>query len=154
MDKKILFVFIIVFCLALLLLIVSYAFLSEKQGTKIATVNGFNFTTDSVMEIVKTDKDYNDALSIIKDFAPELVNQIKLGPTEYQKLKPQWEKEGSDMAGISQVIDAINLNDSTYLVSIQNKNDKTKGLLAVIDTNTKKSLAVIATIKIEAGVGI
>lgn len=103
------------------------------------------------MAIVKTDSNYNDFTSLVKNFNPELVNYLKLGPEEYKTLRAQWEKQG--LSDRNKLTDAVKLTDSTYWVELKNKNDKSRGLFAIIDTKEKKSLLIIASISIEAGIG-
>jgi hypothetical protein len=42
---------------------------------------------DEIMEMIKTDKDYNDLSGFIEGFNPEVVSYLKLGPNEYKKIK-------------------------------------------------------------------
>ena len=103
------------------------------------------------MEIIKTDKDYDDLFEFIKDFDPEIIVYTKLGSDEYKKIKAEWLKQGfSDRIG---VIDKINLTNSCYWVELKNKNDQTKGLRIILDVKEKKSLFLVASLSVEAGIG-
>jgi hypothetical protein len=109
-------------------------------------------TAGQIMEIIKTDKDYNDLTSFIKGFDPEVTSYIKLGPDEYQKIKPDWEKQGFGYR--IEIVNKLALTDSTYWAELKNKNDTTKGLLTIIDVKANKSLLLIAALSIKAGVGM
>jgi len=105
-----------------------------------------------IMQIIKTDKDYNDFSDLVKNFNPEIAGYIKLEPEEYAKIKPEWQKQGfGDRVA---AIDKIKLTDSTYWVELKNKNDETKGLRALLDLAEKKSLFLAGSISINASVGL
>jgi uncharacterized protein YxeA len=146
MMKKNLII-IIIAVVALAILAAGYFWLanSVKHGSKT------NLSLAQIMDIVKTDKDYNDFTSLVKNFDPELTGYKKFGPEEYKTLRADWEKQG--LSDRNKLTDAVKLNDYTYWVELVNKNDKSRGLYAVIDTKEKKSLLIIASISIEAGIG-
>jgi len=105
------------------------------------------------MNMIKTDSDY-DGLNktLLKDFNPELFSNTKFGPDEYRLIKKEWAQKGLD-SRIAEV-DKVKLNSSTYWVDVVNKNDANKHLLAVLDVDKQKSLLLIASLYIEAGIGI
>lgn len=105
-----------------------------------------------IMEMIKTDKDYNDLLSFVNGFDPEVVDYVKIGPKEYKKLKTDWQNQG--LAERVKSVDQISLTNFTYWVELKNKNDTTKGLITILDTKEKKSLLLIATLAVEANLGI
>jgi len=105
-----------------------------------------------IMDIIKTDKDYNDLSKFVTGFNPEIINYIRLGPDEYKKIKPDWQEQG--LGDRIKLVDKLNLNDSTYWIELKNKNDETKGLRMILDTKEKKSLLLIAALSIKAGIGI
>jgi len=105
-----------------------------------------------IMEIIKTDKDYNELLTFIGNFDPEIIEYKKLGPDEYKSIKDNWQKE--QLNERIALVDKISLTDSTYWVELKNLNDKTKGLRMVIDTKEKKSFLLIAAMFVSADVGI
>ncbi len=105
-----------------------------------------------IMQMIKTDKDYKDFSDLVKNFNPEIVNYIKLGSAEYEKIRPEWQEEGfGDRVA---AIDKIKLTDSTYWVELKNKNDETKGLRALLDLAGKKSLFLAGSILINASLGL
>jgi len=105
-----------------------------------------------IMEIIKTDKDYNDLSNFIKDFEPEIVSYEKMGPNEYEIIKPEWQEKGFEDRITA--IDKITFTDSTYWIELKNKQDKTKGLRMILDVKEKISLFLVASLSIEAGIGI
>jgi len=109
-------------------------------------------SVSEIMDIIKTDKDYNDLSKFVTGFNPEIINYIKLGPDEYKKVKPDWQEQG--LGDRIKLVDKLNLNDSTYWIELKNKNDETKGLRMILDTKEKKSLLLIAALSIKAGIGI
>lgn len=109
-------------------------------------------SVQEVMDIIKTDKDYNDLSDFLKGFNPQLVTYIKFGPNEYKTIKPEWVKQG--LAGRTDLIDKVTLTDSTYWVKVVDKKTTSKGLQAVIDITSRKSLLLIASMSIEAGIGL
>ena len=104
------------------------------------------------MGIIKTDKDYSGLSNFVMGFDPEIVNYIKLGPDEYKKIKPEWQKQG--FGDRISIVDKINLTNSTYWIELKNKKDHSKGLRMIIDIKTKKSLLLMASLSIGVGVGI
>ena len=104
------------------------------------------------MEIIKTDKDYNELSGFIKGFDPKVITYIKLGPNEYKTLRPIWQNQG--FADRVKIIDKIKLTDSCCWIEIKNKNDETKGLRMILDTKENKSLILIASLLINTGVGM
>jgi len=106
-----------------------------------------------IMEIIKTDKDYNDLADFVKNFDEiEVVDYKKLGLNEYKNIKEMWQAENLDDR--IALVDKINLTDSTYWIEVKNRTDTTKGLRMVLDTKENKSLLLIATMSISAGIGI
>jgi hypothetical protein len=146
MTKKNIIIIVIIIA-ALAVLVAGYFLLPNliKQG------RGATLTLAQIMDIVKVDKDYSDFNGLVKSFSPELVDYEKMSPQEYKILRAKWEKEGLDSR--NKLTDAVKLTDSTYWVELVNKNDKSRGLLAIIDIKEKKSLLIIASISIEAGIG-
>jgi hypothetical protein len=109
-------------------------------------------TPEEIMEVIKTDKDYNDLSGFIKGFDPAIVDYIKLGPDEYKKMKLEWQKQGlGDRIGM---VDKLTLTDSTYWIELKNKKDESKGLRMILDVKEKKSLLLIAALSIKAGIGL
>ena len=105
------------------------------------------------MNMIKTDSDYaNLSKTLLKDFDPELSSSLKFGPDQYQVIKKEWKQKGLE-SRIAEV-DKVKLNSSTYWVDVVNKNDANKHLLAVLDVDKQKSLLLIASLYIEAGIGI
>jgi len=107
---------------------------------------------EEIMDIIKTDKDYNELLSFITGFDPEVVSYIKLDPNGYQIIKTQWQDQG--LGERINMVDKLNLKDSTYWIELKNKADETKGLRMILDTKEKKSLLLIAALSVTAGIGI
>jgi hypothetical protein len=95
---------------------------------------------EQIIEIVKTDKDYDDFLAIVPDFEAELESYTKLSPADYEEVKPEWNKTNSTMYGMSDIIDTLKLTNSTYLVKLKDKNNENKGLIAVVDVEKNRSL--------------
>ena len=109
-------------------------------------------TLKEIMDIIKTDKDYNSLSGFLKDFDPKLATYIRLGPKEYEAIKPVWQKKGFD--GRIDLIDKITLTDSTYWAEIANKNGGDKKLLALLDITSPSPLLLIVSMSVTAGVGI
>ena len=107
---------------------------------------------EEIMEIIKTDKDYNDLSDFIKDFEPGVANYIKLGQNEYRKIRLEWQEQ--DLGDRIGTVDKINLTDFTYWIELKNKKDETKGLRMVLDVKERKSLLLIASLSIKVGVGL
>ena len=107
---------------------------------------------DELMAIIKTDKDYSGLSDFVSGFDPEIVAYTKLSPNEYQKIKTGWQEQG--LADRIRLVDGLTLTDSTYWVELKNINDQTKGLRMIIDTKTKTSLLLMASLLISAGVGM
>jgi len=125
---------------------------SNSQNTDENQNISGGLSPQEIMEIAKTDKDYNDLSEFVKDFDPKIVAYDKFGQTEYNNIKQQWQEQGlNDRIGI---IDKIELTDSTYWIELKNKNNEDKGLRMIFDIKEKKSLLLIATLNVEAGVGI
>jgi len=121
-------------------------FLNEKQVVQ------NQLSPAEIMDIIKTDKDYNDLSKFVTGFNPEIIDYIKLSPNEYKKIRLEWQDQGfGDRIGI---IDKISLTDFTYWIELRNKNDETKGLRIILDTKEKKSLLLIAALSVRAGVGL
>jgi hypothetical protein len=122
----------------------------NQEAQRELTLKGI--TPEEIMEIIKTDKDYNDLSGFIKDFEPEVVSCIKLGADEYKKIKPEWQEQGfEDRIG---AVDGIELTDSTYWIELKNKKDETKGLRMILDIKERKSLLLIASLSINVGIGM
>lgn len=109
-------------------------------------------SSEEIMGMIKTDKDYNDLSKFIKDFDPEVVSYIKLGSDEYKKVKPEWQKQGFEDRITA--VDKINLTDFCYWIELKDKKDETKGLRTILDVKEKKSLLLIASLSIKAGIGL
>lgn len=113
--------------------------------------NPESLTLVQAMEILNGSSSYDEFLSKAKNFEPELSNYFKFGPVEYEKIKPQWKMQGFEDR--FPIIDKINLNNSTYWVELKNKNQG-PDLFAILDLKAKKSLLIIGSITIKAGVGL
>jgi len=157
MKRKILIISALVI-IAIILLSAYFFFTFPKEAEAPNTLSAESqnvkgeMSPAEIMEVIKTDKDYNDLASFISGFDPEIITYTKLGPAEYEKIKPEWQKQG--LADRITAIDKINLTDSTYWIELKSRNDETKGLRTVIDTKTKKSLLLIAALSIKAGIGL
>ena len=154
-NKKIIISIAIV--VAVLLLAVCLFFIFPiKEKTLVGPVaiqnvkNGLD--ASQIMEIIKTDKDYNELSGFIKGFNPEVIKYIKLGPNEYKTLKPIWQNEG--FADRIKIVDKIKLTDFCYWIEIKNKNDETRGLRIILDTKENKSLLLIASLSISTGISM
>jgi hypothetical protein len=154
MQKK-----LIVFLIIIVAVILAAAFLLAGAGKGLLPKNPaggqdtkLELGAQEIMEIMKTDKDYNDYSNLTKDFNPEIAGYMKLGPQEYQKIKPQWQEQG--FGDRISAIDKIKLTDSTYWVELKNRNDETKGLRALVDIKEKKSLFMAASVLVVSGVGM
>lgn len=145
MSKKNLLVFIVVVILVVILLGLYYF-------SDVFNKNQNRLSAGEIMEIIKTDKDYNELSGFIGDFEPEIVDYIKFGPNEYQAIKPKWQEKGlTDRIGL---VDKINLTNSTYWIELKNKKDESKGLRIILNINERKSLLLIAALSVEAGLGL
>lgn len=109
-------------------------------------------SVSEIMQIVKTDAGYNNISKFMDNFDPELISYSKLGAGDYQKIKPEWQKQSLE-SRVS-LVDKVALTNSTFWVEIKNKNDSTKGLLVILDTKEKKSLLLITTLSVKVSAGI
>lgn len=109
-------------------------------------------SSEEVMEIVKSDVNYSDIEKFLENFEPEIFVYNKLGESEYQKIKPEWKKQG--FGDRVDLIDKIDLTDSTYWIELKNKKEETKGLRVVLDIKEKKSLLIIPTLSVKAGMSL
>jgi len=146
MGKNTLRSFIKIIVIATFFLLAGYV-LKEKD------LNSYKqLRLEEILDIIKTDKDYNEAVGFIKGFNPEIVSYLKFGPAEYQKIKKEWQEKG--LKKRIENFDKIGLTGSTYWVEIRDKNDSTKGLIAIIDVKEKKSLLLMLSLSIKANVNI
>ena len=153
--KRRLIVLLIVLVVVCLLGVCSVLIFSrEEKVSSISTdqIIQNKLSSAEIMDIIKTDKDYNDLSKFVTGFNPEIINYIKLGPAEYKKLKLEWQEQG--LGDRVDMVDKLNLNDSTYWIELKNKSEETKGLRMIIDAKEKKSLLLIASLSIKAGIGI
>ena len=127
-------------------------FLTKNYNVNVNETVQEKLSVSEIMDIIKTDKDYNDLSKFVTGFNPEIIDYIKLGPNEYKKIKPDWQKQG--LGDRVKMVDKLNLNDSTYWIELKNKSEETKGLRMILDTKDKKSLILIAALSIKAGIGI
>ena len=109
-------------------------------------------TTGEIMNIIKGDKNYNNLSSFTKNIDPEISNYIKLGPTEYAAIKPEWQKQG--FADRIKIVDGVNLTNSTYWIELKDKKNPNKGLQIIIDVQQKKSLLLMASLTINASLSM
>jgi len=145
MENKNLIIFLII---VILLVICLFIFPGKEENLDIQN----KLSAGEIMEMIKTDKDYDDLSEFIKDFEPEVANYIKLGEDEYRKIRPEWQEQGfGDRIGI---VDKINLTASCYWIELENKKDETKGLRMILDVEEGKSLLLVASLSIKAGVGL
>ena len=129
-----------------------YIFNNFSNTPDINQIAQKDLSVEEIMDIIKTDKDYNDLSKFVTGFNPEIIKYIKLGPTEYKKIKPEWDAQG--FGDRINMVDKLDLNNSTYWIELKNKNDETKGLRTILDAKEKKSLLLIAALSIKAGIGI
>ena len=154
-NKKIIISIAIVVAVLLLAVCLFFIF-PVKEKTLISPVaiqnvqNGLS--ASQIMKVIKTDKDYNELSSFIKGFNPEVISYIKLGPNEYKAIRPIWQNQG--FGDRIKIVDKIKLTDSCCWIEIKNKNDETKGLRMILDTKENKSLLLIASLSITAGVSM
>jgi len=156
MKKKIIVLLIILVVVCLLgvcsVIFQKYIFNNFSNIPNANQIVQKELNAEEIMDIIKTDKDYNDLSKFVTGFNPEIIDYIKLGPDEYKNIKLEWQEQGlGDRVGL---VDKLNLTDSTYWIEVKNKNDETKGLRMIIDAKDKKSLLLIAALSIKAGIGI
>lgn len=145
MENKNLIIFLII---VILLVVCLFIFPGKEENLDIQN----KLSTGEIMEMIKTDKDYDDLSEFIKDFEPEVANYIKLGKDEYRKIRPEWQEQGlGDRIG---TVDKIDLTDFCYWIELENKKDETKGLRMILDVEEGKSLLLVASLSIKAGVGL
>ena len=125
---------------------------SEIFGVNQNTNPNGQLSSAQIMQVIKTDKDYANLSGFIKDFDPVVVNYIKLGPTEYTAIKPEWIKQG--FADRIKIVDNVNLTNSTYWIEVKNKKDPNKGFQTIIDTNQNKSILLMASLVINASLSM
>jgi hypothetical protein len=125
---------------------------TSSQNTTAGQDASLQLSPQEVMEIMKTDKDYNDYSNLTKDFNPEIAGYMKLGPQDYEKIKAEWKEQG--FGDRISAIDKINLTDSTYWVELKNINDEKKGFRVLVDTKEKKSLFTAAFVFVEMGASL
>ena len=152
-KKTIILTLVLVAVLAVLsgITAANYMKSSPSKATDKSSVAALDAKLQAIMDIIKTDKDYPDFLTVDKNFYPVLADYEKLGPAEYKIKRAEWIKQ--NLSSRTDLLDKLQLTDSTYWVELKNKNDENKGLLAVIDTKQNKSLLIIATVYIKANVG-
>lgn len=148
MNKKIIYILLII--TAIIFLAVSFFAYFNYYEKPIKEERRLN--PDEILQIAKADKDYAEVSNFVKDFSPEIVAYEKLGIAEYKKIKTEWEKQG--LGDRIKLVDKLNLTENTYWIELKNKNDKDKGLRLVLDTKEKKSLLLIVSLAVNAGVGI
>ena len=156
-ENKNLAIYLVI--LVVLILVLIYSILACPFKSKILntffcvfTIQQQKLSPSEIMEIIKTDKDYPGLSVFVLGFNPEIVAYTKLGPNEYQKIKSRWQQQGLESR--VKIVDGINLTNSTHWIELKNKNDQTKGLRMIIDTKTKTSLLLMASLSINAGVGM
>jgi len=147
MSKKII---LFIACLIILVAILGSLFWATSFYNK-----QYSYSQPSVaevMEMIKTDKDYNDLTTFIKNFEPQIAIFTKFSPTDYKRIKPGWQKQGRE--SIIKIVDEVSLNKSTYWIEIKDTKDKTKGLMTILDLKNKKSVLLMASLSIEASLGL
>jgi hypothetical protein len=107
---------------------------------------------EEIIEIVKADKDYDSFIGIVGSFEPEIINISSLSPKQYDSLKDKWDGEDSNMNGMSEFIDELDLTDSTYMVEMKDSSPSFNGLLSIIDAEKKESLLIVHRVTINAGI--
>lgn len=146
--------------IVVLLIVCSFAIYYTKGGVSgffsgISNMSQFvtgKLSPTDAMEIAKTNGAYKYLEGFAKSFNPEISSYIKLSPSDYATLKPQWQKQG--LGARNKYIDNVKLNESTYWIEIKNKNDETRSLQMVVDVQQKKCLFLMAAMTINASVSM
>ena len=144
---KIIIVAIIVLAILVIVLTGIFGLLQREEDYD----DQIELSAEKIMEIIKTDKDYSELSKFIEGFDPKIVAYIKLGPNEYGKIKPEWQEAGFEER--TKIIDGLKLTEYTYWVELKNKHHETKGLRTILDTKENKSLLLMASMSVSAGIG-
>ena len=148
MNSKKLVVVLIILALIVVLGVFVYSFVPKNP---VDSGHGEVLSLEQVTDILQTSPDFAEFLASAGTFDPELGDYLKLGPAEYQQIKPKWQQDGFEDR--TKIIDELNLTDSTYWVQLKNKRQG-PDLLTIVDINQKTTLLVMGSIVIKAGVGL
>jgi len=143
---------LLIIILTILLVAILLLFPRANKQANPLPGNQAELSPQQILDIMKTDKDYNDFSDITSNFDPETAVYTKLGPQEYQEIRQEWQKQG--LQDRISAIDKITLTDSTYWVELKNKNDETKGLRALVDIRAGESLFMAGSLLIQANIGL
>ena len=151
MGKIIIAAIIVVIVLVLVLIGIFALLPKQENGSNQESTPSASLSLGQIMGILQNSSDYAEFLASAGSFDPELGNYFKLGPAEYQQIKPQWQEQGFEDRFA--IVDELNLTDSTYWVELKNK-VKGPNLLTIVDINQKTCLLVMGSIVIEAGMSL
>ncbi|MDD4251382.1 MAG: hypothetical protein PHX27_04290 [Candidatus ainarchaeum sp.] len=113
--------------------------------------NDFNFNTQEVFNIIKTDLEYFEFTKFYPNFKPKLINYFSLTKDEFDVLKYDWLEDSQKEVYIP-IIEKLVLTKNTFFVEFDDTTSINNSLIAIIDMKEKKSLKIISIMKMNMGV--
>lgn len=142
-----------IICVFILILLFSGCVGEVETNLNSSSVSGdknYLFDTNNLMRIVSTDKEYDEFIQLYPNFRPELKSYFSLTKNNYPKLKESW-KNDSEMNVYIEIIDEIELTESTYFVEFISLDNNKYDLISILDIDKNVSLKLISKVKMNFG---